>query len=468
MKAKINPGIADKAVAIDLPVPYGKNPRRGDVDKIAKSLLENGQYKPIILREGTNEILVGNHTHKAAKKLGWPHIAAETIKVMNDDHAKQIVLVDNAGNDWAHYDKKDLAELLGSLADPTYGTGYDAEALAAAISGVEQEPAGVPDGADDVEPAPTEPPRTKLGDVWELGPHRLVCGDATDPRVLEEVMGGDRADAMWTDPPYGVEYEGKTKDKLRIQNDGAGGLRKLLEGAFRAAADVLRPGAPVYVAHADTERVNFEGALKVAGFLVRQNLVWVKNTMVLGHSDYHYKHEPILQAEQPSFSDAGELAGGLQEVTNDTGEAENVVPLFSGDAGKGPKEHTPLLYGFNAGGSGRLGRGGARWYGPNNGTTVFEFPKPAASKDHPTMKPVALILAQLANSVRRDTGALILDPFAGSGSTMAAADAHGAAARLVELDPRYCDVIAMRWQKISGETPVVNGKPHTFPVRSAD
>lgn len=452
MKANINPGIEDRAVPIGRPVPFGKNPRRGDVDKIAKSLVENGQYKPILLREGTDEVLVGNHTLKAAKKLGWSHIAIDEIAVTSDEHAKQIVLVDNAANDWATYDKNTLAELLGSMPDPTYGTGYDAEAVLAAINDVEQEPAVAPEEYDDAPALPVEPPKTRPGDVWQMGPHRLVCGKAEDPRVLEELLGGERPDLMWTDPPYGVEYEGKTKDKLRIQNDGAAELRKLLDGAFRAAAEVLKPGAPVYVAHADTERATFEAALRGAGFLVRQNLVWVKNTMVLGHSDYHYKHEPILQAEQPGGDSAG--------------ESKTVVPLFAD--GKGGKSHEPVLYGFAPGGSGRLGRGGPRWYGPNNATTVFEFPKPAASKDHPTMKPVALILAQLANSLRKDTGAVILDSFAGSGSTMAAAEAHGAEARLVELDPRYCDVIAMRWQKISGDAPELNGEEYRFPVKADD
>ncbi|UXE04738.1 DNA methyltransferase [Arthrobacter phage Shambre1] len=457
---RINPGILDKAVPIDLPVPLGKNPRRGDVDKIAKSLMENGQYKPIILRDGTNETLVGNHTLKAARRLGWDKIAAEHIEVTSDAHALQIALVDNAGNDWGTYDKKDLADLLASLPDPTYGTGYDKESVTAAMYGLEQEPAELAEDVDDV-PAEPEKPKTRPGDVWELGPHRLVCGDATDPRVLEALMGADVADLMWTDPPYGVEYVGKTKDALRIENDGADGLRKLLDGAFQAAADVLRPGAPVYVAHADTERVNFEGSLRGAGYLVRQNLVWVKNTMVLGHSDYHYKHEPVLQAEAPDYG------AGESEPGDSTAESDNVVPIFSGDAGKGPKEHSPLLYGFTAGGTGRLGRGGPRWYGPNNGTTVFEFPKPAASKDHPTMKPVALIAAHLANSLRKGQG-IVLDPFAGSGSTMMAADAHGSAARLVELDPRYCDVIAMRWQKHAGEFPRRNGKVVRFPVKAAE
>lgn len=484
--AKINPAIQQRAVPIGQPVLFGKNPKRGDVDRIAKSLMENGQYKTIILRKDTNEVLAGNHTLKAARQLGWNEIAVEYVEVMNDEHAAQIVLVDNASADWGDYDLTVRSELLASLSDPSYGTGFEGAELEAALNDVVQEPAEVPDGAEDAPPAP-EKPKTRLGDVWTLGPHRLVCGDATDPRVLEELLGYERPHLMWTDPPYGVEYEGKTKDKLRIQNDGAGELRELLDGAFQAAADVLRPGAPVYVAHADTERMTFESALREAGFLVRQNLIWVKNTMVLGHSDYHYKHEPILLAEQPQFNDGTEPVAppednGPERPAHflDSKQIPGMVNLGGGyfanekqykadleEAAK-VKGHEPILYGFAPAGTGRLGRGGARWYGPNNGTTVFEFPKPPSSVEHPTMKPVALILAQLANSLRQNQGKIILDPFAGSGSTMMAAELHGAHARLVELDPRYCDVIAMRWQKHTGEKPLRNGKPAGFPVKKTE
>lgn len=448
---KVLEGIRDKIVPIDVPKPYGKNPRKGDVERIAESLRENGQYKSITLRRPTNEILVGNHTHKAARLLGWTGIAVDHIGPMSDDEAARIVLVDNAANDWASYDPAKLADLLESLPEPTRGTGYNQAELDAALNGVVQEPAEVPEDADLVPSKPAKP-RTRLGDVWEMGPHRLVCGDATDPRVLEELLGSERPHLMWTDPPYGVDYVGKTKDAMTIEGDNKGGLKRLLDGAFAAASAVLRPGAPVYVAHADTERITFEQALRNAGFQVRQNLIWVKNTMVLGHSDYHYRHEPILEASQP---------GEPEPDGDSTPESNNVVPIFTDG---GPKQHTPVIYGFAGGGSGRLGRGGPNWWGPNSATTVFEFPKPPASREHPTMKPVGLILAHLANSLRKGKG-LILDPFAGSGSTMMAADAHGAAARMVELDPAYCDVIAMRWQHHSGEQPLRNGKPVKFPAR---
>lgn len=176
-------------------------------------------------------------------------------------------------------------------------------------------------------------------------------------------------------------------------------------------------------------RLIFEQSMLDAGLLVRQNLIWVKNTMVMGRSDYHYKHEPILEGAVPDEEDA---------------------------------EHQPILYGFTPGGAGRLGRGGPRWFGDNKPTTVFEFPKPSRNGEHPTMKPVELIEAMLKNSC--PPGGLVLDLFGGSGSTMIAAHHMRARAALVELDPRYCDVICLRYQQHTGVLPIrlSTGEPQDF------
>ena len=218
---------------------------------------------------------------------------------------------------------------------------------------------------------------------------------------------------MWTDPPYGVDYVGKTKKALVIQNDTREDLPDLLSGAFRTAVAASRHGAPVYVAYAMREHQIFQDALESAGIIIRQHLVWVKNTMVLSHADYQYRHEPII-------------------------------------------------YGFTPGGTGRLGRGGPRWCGDNRATTVFEVDKPPANRDHPTMKPVELIDAMLANSL--PTGGLVLDLFGGSGSTLIAAHHRRSRAVLVELDPRYADAICRRWQEHTGIVPVrrVSGEAVDF------
>lgn len=405
--------IAEPLAKLTVPVGelqhYRRNPRRGDVDAIADSLQAHGQYRPVVVNRRTNEVLAGNHTLQAARQLGWDEIAATYVDV-DDDEAARIVLVDNRSNDIAGYDDSELLALLEDL--PTLdGTGYDEDALADLVAAV-AEPGDIQGDPDAAPPTP-DVAHCAEGDVWQLGEHRLAVGSCTEAPVLDRLLGDEHPEALWTDPPYGVSYVGKTSEALTIQGDGGDGLSALLRDAFSEIVPRLLPGAPCYVAHADSERVTFETALRGAGMLVRQNLVWVKNTMVLGRSDYHYQHEPVL-------------------------------------------------YGFAPGGKGRLGRGGKRWRGDNSQTTVFHVDKPAASSDHPTMKPVELIRAMLANSAR--PGDLVLDPFAGSGSTLVAAQTLGLRARCIELDPRYADVICRRYQEATGDKPVHadSEKPHDF------
>ena len=419
--------LADLAVPVSSLVPFAVNPRRGAVDAIVESLKVHGQYRPIVVRAGTNEVLAGNHTLLAARELGCNQIAATFVEC-DDDQAARIVLVDNRTNDLADYDDALLRELLGSVSTLD-GTGFSDADLAAMLADASGEPVALNDA--DAVPAVPVKPRSKVGDVWLLGPHRLLVGDCKDLGGVEDMLAGDVPDVVWTDPPYGVSYVGKTADALTIENDGDGDLEGLLPAAFATLVAVCRPGAPVYVAHADTERLMFETSMLGAGLLVRQNLVWVKNTMVLGRSDYHYQHEPVLEAEVPADDEGG-------------------------------PDHEPVLYGFTPGAKGRLGRGGPSWLGDNKQTTVFQVPKPKRSAEHPTMKPVELITGMLANSC--PAGGLVLDLFGGSGSTLIAAHHLKARAALVELDPKYADVICRRYQEHTGVVPVrrSTGKPCDF------
>lgn len=209
---------------------------------------------------------------------------------------------------------------------------------------------------------------------------------------------------MWTDPPYGVSYVGKTKNALTLQNDGADGLANLLEGAFAQATKALEAGAPFYIAHpAGGQCLVFGNAIVAAGWQFHQTLIWVKDSMVLGHADYHFKHEPIYYGWVP--------------------------------------------------GPGRSGRGnheGSRWNGDHSQVSVFEVPRPKASPDHPTGKPVALVTAMLANST--ETGGTTYDPFLGSGTTLIAAEQLGRRCYGLEIEPRYCDVIVRRWEAFTGNT----------------
>jgi site-specific DNA-methyltransferase (adenine-specific) len=226
-------------------------------------------------------------------------------------------------------------------------------------------------------------------------------------------MKEEKADIIWTDPPYGVSYVGKTADALTIENDGSSQFEEVLCGALDTILSVSRPGAACYVAApAGPAGVPFAVEL-LRRDLFRQRLAWVKSSMVLGHSDYHYRHEDIY-------------------------------------------------FGYVPGATGRKGRGGVGWYGDNSQTSVLEFKKPNANPDHPTMKPIDLIQYCLKNSSAPSQ--IVFDPFGGSGSTLIAAHQLGRIARLIELDPRYVDVICRRWQEQTGTLPIneASGQEHDF------
>ena len=232
------------------------------------------------------------------------------------------------------------------------------------------------------------------GDIWTLGRHRLRCGDSTDINDVEALMGGQKADLLLTDPPYNVDYEGKTKQKLKIQNDSMedSKFRSFLRDAFYAADSVMKPGAVFYIWHADSEGYNFRGACHDIGWKVRQCLVWNKNSMVMGRQDYQWKHEPCL-------------------------------------------------YGWKEG-------VGHLWASDRKQTTVLDFERPTKSDIHPTMKPVALFDYQIQNNTKGED--IVLDLFGGSGTTLIACEKNGRTAYCMELDPRYCDAIVKRYVRTTG------------------
>lgn len=253
--------------------------------------------------------------------------------------------------------------------------------------------------------------QVKRGDLWIIpsksgkGVHRLLCGDSTNADDVARVMGRERADCMWTDPPYGVNYVGKTADALTIENDGADGLNALLQDAFAALDDGLCDGAAIYIAHPPGAlSVTFGVRFLAQGWRLHQTLAWVKDSMVLGHSDYHYKHEPIL-------------------------------------------------FGYKDGG-GRRGRGGEGWYGDNSQTSVLEFARPKASEEHPTMKPVELVAYCLRNS--SPPHGIVLDGFNGSGTTLTACEQTGRIGRGIELVEKYVAVTLQRLADM-GLTPELQG-----------
>ncbi len=376
---------------------YHKNPRRGDVDAIAESLKARGQYRPIVVNIGTHashdyEILAGNHTYLAAKKLGWKTIQATTVDV-DDDQAAQIVLADNRLADLGGYDDETLSALLSDVSSLD-GLGWsqdDVDELAAAL-----EPERDDSEVEDVEVPDDAPQRVKRGEIWVLGEHRLMCGDSTKPEDMRKLLGGGEADLWLTDPPYNVAIVGKTKKHLTIENDSWANddeFVEFLRKAFVTALDVLKPGCAFYVWFAQIQAENFLAAADKAGMTIRQTLIWAKSTFSLGRQDYQWKHEPCL-------------------------------------------------YGWKDGAS-------HRWFSDRKQTTVLEFEKPARNAEHPTMKPVPLMAYEIRNSSR--AGDTVLDSFGGSGSTLMACEQTGRKCVTMELDPHYCDVILKRWEDYTGQ-----------------
>ena len=417
-------------VPIDDLSTYHRNPRRGNVKAITESLRARGQYKPIVVNRGTKtgrdmEILAGNHTYAAAVALKWPTIAVVLLDV-DDEEAAQIVAADNRIADLGTYDDTDLLAVLEAAGDLT-GTGYSGEDLAKLQRDLGERVSLTDE--DDV-PDVGEDRISRPGDVWHLGPHVLYVGSCGDTDEVAAIAPGV-VDGIWTDPPYGVNYVGGTG--MTIQNDGADEALVVFEMAIRTALRVAKPGAPMYVAHATSISEDFSLLLRQGGVLLRQTLIWVKDTLVMGHSDYHWRHEPIFEAQVPP--------AGFEPDDVD---------------GDGPVTHDLVAYGFTPGGQGRLGRGGPNWHGDNKTSTVFAVPRPKASKQHPTMKPVELIVMMLRNSI--PPGGLVFDPFGGSGSTLIAAHSLGLRSLLCELDPKYADVICKRYEEHTGIVPIRDGQ----------
>lgn len=376
---------ASKQVLISQLSHYPGNARRGDVEAIKESLIENGQYKPILVQRSTGFVLVGNHTMDAAEDLGWQKIAVLYLDV-DDDHARRIVLADNATSDKAGYDEQLLVDLLKDVEDFS-GTGFTVDEFADLLKNTA--PVEV---VEDIVPDPPAKPKTKPGDLIELGYHRLICGDATDEAVVAQLMGDELAHVVYTDPPYGVSYEGGQNAKKRTKLAGDEST-ELYGRALQVARTFSDDRAPVYLWFAGTRGSAAYAAVEAAGLEVRALIIWHKLNAHFGAymSQYMPKHEPMLYAVPKS----------------------------------------------------------ARWHGPANEVTVWEHPQPARSEHHPTEKPVELGERVLRNSSL--TGEIVLDLFGGSGSTLIAAEKRNRAARVVELEPSYCDVIVDRWEQLTGE-----------------
>lgn len=371
-------------------IPYEKNAKKHDktqINNVAESIRQYGFVQPIVVdRDGV--IVIGHCRALAAQKLGMEEVPCVCVDELTPEQVNALRLVDNKSNesDW-DFDllKDELPELDLSAFDFDWGL------LENSTEEVVEDEA--PEIDKDAEPI------TKLGDIWRLGRHRPMCGDSTSIEDVEKLMGGQLADMLLTDPPYNVGYEGKTKDRLTIQNDSMDNdsFRQFLRDAFTSADAVMKQGAVFYIWHADSEGYNFRGACFDIGWKVRQCLIWNKNSMVMGRQDYHWKHEPCL-------------------------------------------------YGWKDGAS-------HLWASDRKQTTVIDYQRPKKAEIHPTMKPVGLFDYQIKNNTKG--GDIILDLFNGSGTTIMACEQNGRVARCMELDPRYVDACVKRWENFTGEKAVL-------------
>jgi site-specific DNA-methyltransferase (adenine-specific) len=386
-------------------IPYARNPRINDhaVEQMAGVISEFGFRIPIIARS-SGEVVDGHLRLKAAHKLGLTTIPVALADTLSDAQIKAFRLLANRSATWADWDddllKLELEELQSCDFDLSL-TGFDVGELAELLADDGDD--GLTD--EDEIPATPDNPITKFGDVWLLGKHRLMCGDSTKVDDVKKLCADQQVDLYLTDPPYNVAYgagaafknkgDGAKRIDKTILNDDMShdDFRLFLRDAFAAADAVMKPGAVFYIWHADTESLNFRSACNDAQWEVRQCLIWKKSSLVMGRQDYHWKHEPCL-------------------------------------------------YGWKSG-------AGHLWASDRSQTTILEFDKPSKNVDHPTTKPLALFEYQMHNNTKG--GDIVLDSFGGSGTTLLAAEKNGRIARLMELDPKYCDVIVHRWQNFTGE-----------------
>lgn len=385
---------------------------QGSLKKITKANLQ--KLKRRIIRDGINvplfvwrdhdmcRILDGHQRLKSLLSLreeGYelPLVPVAYIEAENEKDARQKLL--GITSQYGEFEIEELSEWLAELDSDI------ADTVRIVSSEIKIKLDIETNNDDDIDDNTEQ--ITKYGDLWELGRHRLLCGDSTDPEQVAFLMKDSVADMILTDPPYNVNYVGKTKDKLKIKNDkmSADNFYNFLYNFFSTVFNFIKNGGIIYVWHADTEGENFRKAFRESGFKLSQCLVWVKNTMVMGRNDYHWKHEPCL-------------------------------------------------YGWKEGAS-------HSWFTDRKQTTVLSFDRPSRSEEHPTMKPIPLLCYQINNSSKKDD--IIADFFLGSGSTLIACEKTNRICYGMELDEYYCDIIVKRycdWMVANNREPVIklNGK----------
>lgn len=374
-------------------IPYANNAKlhpKEQIEQIKHSIETFGNNDPIAVDE--NLVVVEGHGRlMALKELGYEEVECIVLNGLTEEQKAAYRIVHNQLTMNTDWDLEKLKAELTHISLDMRELGLTEEML----DEIEEEHPSVEDDNFDVEDALNEidKPTTQYGDLYQLGNHYLLCGNSTKKEEVLKLVQDNKIDLVVTDPPYNVNYEGQ--DGMKLQNDNMSNdeFKEFLKGAFSCMFEVMREGAPFYVWYASREHINFETALLESGLTTRQQLIWVKNSLVIGRQDYQWRHEPCL-------------------------------------------------YGWKDGAA-------HSWYSNRSQTTILEFDKPKNNDLHPTMKPVNLIAYQISNSSKKEDN--VLDLFGGSGTTLIACEELKRKCFIMELDPKYCDVIIKRWQTLTGK-----------------
>jgi site-specific DNA-methyltransferase (adenine-specific) len=392
--------------------PYKNNPRHNDqaVQAVAESIKQFGFKVPITI-DKDNVVVTGHTRLKAAIRLGLTEVPVIILDDLTPDQVKAFRLADNKVAEISEWDLEALAIELEAIDMDM--SAFDFDITPVKVNQLQE---------DDYDPEPPKEPTSKRGYIYMLGRHRLMVGDATEPDEVEALMDGKLADLLLTDPPYNVDYEG-TAGKIINDNMEDSQFQNFLTDAFAIASNHLKQGGAFYIWHADSERFNFEAACRRAGFEIRQTIIWNKSALVLGRQDYQWKHEPCLYGWKAG---AGHYFIDDRSFTTVYQEELDIHKLKKDEA-------IDLL---------------EKIFSKVNATIIDED-RPRKSEYHPTMKPIRLIGRQINNSTKPRE--IVLDPFGGSGSTLIAAEQLNRSCYMMELDPRYADVIIKRYEDLTGD-----------------
>ena len=415
-----------------------------EYQRLKRSIEEFGYVEPLVWNKRTGVLISGHQRLKILLEQGVKEVEVSVVDLDEEREKALNLALNKISGDWDYAKLRDLLEELDTGAFDIELTGFDLEEIEDLMASVFED-AEVREDHFDVDEVieEIEEPITQPGDLWLLGKHRLICGDATSVADVDRLMDGKMGDLVFTDPPYNVDYEGGTKKRLKIKNDNMGDQQfySFLYDSFKNYHRVMKPGGAIYICHADSEGLNFRSAMIDAGWLLKQCIIWVKNTLVVGRQDYQWRHEPILYGWKPGSRHR--WFGDRKQST----VVEDTTPLVI----QKDKGRTLITFTTDNGKSILVEASDVRVLEEfsEDGSTVWRFDKPMRNADHPTMKPIGLCARAIKNSSPVD--GIVLDFFGGSGSTLLACEQLGRRCYTMELDPVYCDVIVKRWEEFTGK-----------------